>query len=606
MNCTGLETIYCNTPTPPYTAPIVVNPWGDDDIEHVIFYNVPSDIPVYVNCLAIEQFESHSNWMQFTNLQGVFMGAPSLTVEVNNPEYGTAEVLSIPEDCDHTTATVRAIPYEGHVFGCWKRGNAVVSYDPEYSFTLNQNRSLTACFDVAVFMIDSIGYPDHVIGRQFNAENQVYSEYISDFQYTQNGRLYYFSFPSYHIYTSIFFFDYPTKPSRIYTIYGSKDDSDENLKPDPPTTSETITFTYGSDHQIEHRDEYYSEINEDFTVHYDYFYDNHRLTRKDISRTEHYDTWMIQRNRYAYENEYRIQIDSAYTFVDSTRLLSVAIKQFNERQQVLSSQTVTYNKEGIITSGSLKTYTYNDRNKTDSIITQTLNQGDWINSEYAHYVYDDKYRVVEYQTGSWFSEKSEWNISKKTLYDFDDDMQKVTISFRKKENNSWVWDVFRGQTLFYDSQLYEWQRQMGHYVLNVHQFEISMHYNTVELSFPILSEWYYEILNDDGSITYQHLEYTADTAIADDKAKVIVRTNQIYDKDKSAEVTHEYIKEQDNKVYWWNKELQEFTTLYDYNAQAGDEWEIKVGLESIMVHVDTVEAFEYQVMPMIGSAATLS
>ena len=58
---------------------------------------------------------------------------------VNNPEYGTAEVVSIPEDCEHTTATVRATPNLGHVFGYWKRNGAVVSYSQEYTFYSNSD-----------------------------------------------------------------------------------------------------------------------------------------------------------------------------------------------------------------------------------------------------------------------------------------------------------------------------------------------------------------------------------------------------------------------------------------------------------------------------------
>jgi|GEM_PF-5761903 len=108
------------------------------------------------------------------------------------------------------------------------------------------------------------------------------------------------------------------------------------------------------------------------------------------------------------------------------------------------------------------------------------------------------------------------------------------------------------------------------------------------------SEWYYEILNDDGSITYQHLEYAADTTIGTERPKIIVRTNTIYDRDAiTTEVTHEYVFERDGKVYWWNKNLEEFTVLYDLTAEAGDEWEIKVGIESILVHVDSVGMFEY-------------
>ena len=107
------------------------------------------------------------------------------------------------------------------------------------------------------------------------------------------------------------------------------------------------------------------------------------------------------------------------------------------------------------------------------------------------------------------------------------------------------------------------------------------------------SEWYYEIKFDDGSVTYQHLECVGDTTIGTERPKIIVRSNTHYDRDSETEVTHEYIYEQNNKVYWWNKDLQEFTVLYDYAAEAGDEWEIKVGTESILVHVDSVGVFEY-------------
>ena len=57
-------------------------------------------------------------------------------------------------------------------------------------------------------------------------------------------------------------------------------------------------------------------------------------------------------------------------------------------------------------------------------------------------------------------------------------------------------------------------------------------------------------------------------------------------------MTHEYIYEENSKVYWWNKELEEFTVLYDLAANMGDEWEIKVGTQSLVMHVDTVRYVE--------------
>ena len=107
------------------------------------------------------------------------------------------------------------------------------------------------------------------------------------------------------------------------------------------------------------------------------------------------------------------------------------------------------------------------------------------------------------------------------------------------------------------------------------------------------TEWYYEIQNDDGSITYQHLKAEGDTTIHEKRPKIIIRSNTQYDRDEITEVTHEYIYEEDGIVYWWNKNLEEFTILYDLNADVGDEWEIKVGTDSLTMHVDAVENYEY-------------
>lgn len=593
-DCTGLEAIYCNTITPPYTPPIQINPYGDD--QHVVFYNVPVDIPVHVNCLAMDQFQANVNWMQFTNMQPVFLGAPELTVNVNNPDLGTAEIVSTPSDCDQTTATVRAIPNAGHRFGCWKSGNAVISYEPEYSFTLNQNHHLTAYFDVVYVMTDSIGYPDQVIGRKYNGANLVTAEYVSNFTYnSQNGLLNNFYFPFYRN-TQFSFFEYPSKPSRVYAALGYGR-SEEQLAMDPPVTIELLTFTYEDDHQIRHSDhyvgnDYYDELNN----HYDYYYNDHKLNQKDSSCTEDGETWIFARNRYSYENGSKIRIDSAFSgSYNNLRLSTVTTNVYDDVHRIQNAQTVSFNASGEITSRTRKSYTYTANNKTDTIITQTLSDGEWVNSGIAHYVYDIKDRVVEYQTGSWSADDSDWNITKKVLYNFLDETPKVVISFRKKNNGEWGWDVFSGQSLFNDSQLYEWQRQLAHYSsFGVNQFEISMHYNTIEQQFPILSEWYYKINGDDGNVTYQHLEYQSDTTIGTERPKIIVRTNHIYDRDGNPVVSHEYITEHDNKVFWWNKDQQEFTTLYDYAAESGDEWEIKVGMESVMVHVDSVGLFDYQ------------
>jgi hypothetical protein len=107
------------------------------------------------------------------------------------------------------------------------------------------------------------------------------------------------------------------------------------------------------------------------------------------------------------------------------------------------------------------------------------------------------------------------------------------------------------------------------------------------------SEWYYEIQNENGSITYQHLEYVADTTINHKDVTIIIRTNTLYDKAEHAEVTREYVYTEDGMVYWWNKDLQEFTVLYNLDAQPGDSWVIKVGTEQITMQVNAVDLYDY-------------
>ena len=108
------------------------------------------------------------------------------------------------------------------------------------------------------------------------------------------------------------------------------------------------------------------------------------------------------------------------------------------------------------------------------------------------------------------------------------------------------------------------------------------------------SEWYYEIVDEYGNVTYQHLEYVADTTVNHKDVQIIIRTNTLYDKGEHQEVTREYLYVEDEIVYWWNSELEEFTVLYDLGAQQGDSWVIKVGTETLTMHVDAVEQYYYE------------
>jgi hypothetical protein len=118
-------------------------------------------------------------------------------------------------------------------------------------------------------------------------------------------------------------------------------------------------------------------------------------------------------------------------------------------------------------------------------------------------------------------------------------------------------------------------------------------YDIVSSTIPEGSKWYYEIGNESGSVTYQDLQYAADTAINGKEVVIIIRTNTLYDKDWHTEVTREYIYKEDFRIYWWNKDLNEFTLLLNPCANVGDEWDIKVGTETITVHVDAKDRVKH-------------
>lgn len=110
--------------------------------------------------------------------------------------------------------------------------------------------------------------------------------------------------------------------------------------------------------------------------------------------------------------------------------------------------------------------------------------------------------------------------------------------------------------------------------------------------YPLLgSEWYYGIINNEGNASYQYLSCEGDTVINHKKVKIIVKTNTLYDK--TVRQSREYIYEYNGCVYWWHDPQQDSTMLYDFTANVDDEWTIKVGTDSITMHVDDVGIVEY-------------
>ena len=348
--CRNLQSIHCNTPTPPGTIYPTSNPNPE------VFIWVPNNIPVYVSCLSLNQFQSHSIWDQFTNLIGVFVGVPELNINCNISSFGTVEIVSLPESCEDSTATVIATPNPGHEFSYWRKGNEMVSFSPEYTFVLDQNITLTACFDSAPIVYDSIALPDHVIARKFDTNSQVTNELSSDFTYNANGHLtrYYFTQTTYPytirtVVSDFAFVNFPNMLSGIHTDYYYPEEYDD--------WSESTLYSYYDNNRIKKIMEY---ENYSLLWAYDYYYDDNWHILQ-IEKTN-IDGILMGLNLFEYTDNFRTKIETCYSGYPTMLLKTQTTNHYNERQQILSSQVDTYDDTGDISSRKKVTYSYTSNN----------------------------------------------------------------------------------------------------------------------------------------------------------------------------------------------------------------------------------------------------
>ena len=437
-------------------------------------------------------------------------------------------------------------------------------------------------FSTNTVFSQSLFLPHHVVGRNINSAEEITNQYSADFQYDSEGRLSYFEIPQRHL-TSNLTYD-SLYLSNITTNYYSNGGEGYNF-----TWTKVYEFENGLI-QTEFYQEYeatYENDNRDYIIYY-YNNDNQLIRKEQGSAPDqicHFWT-------YEYDDQGKLHSTSYYISWGCpglTCLSSFSTYQYNDGllQEILIEEYDDYGNN--IIENKKQIYTYTEEGKPASEITQTLVEDEWVNSTIYNYIYDTYGIISEQQEGIWSDSLDNWDITKKIIHNLSLTNMTYTISFYKKSGEEWVWDKFnKKQTLFFEPEL-KWQQLEMENFYTVNQIEFSINLSSILEG----SEWYYEILNEDGTITYQHLKAENDTTINNERPTVIVRSNTQYDRDEFTEITHEYILEEGNVVYWWNKDLEVFTTLYDYNAEAGDEWEIKVGAESILVHVDSVGVFEY-------------
>ena len=390
--------------------------------------------------------------------------------------------------------------------------------------------------------------------------------------------------------------------------------------PGSPYTN-TMWFTHDALNRLTFKETSYQEYNQFGTHRYYYTYDElSNLTeclvmKRDRESMYNTDEFIIDsKDVYQYENGKKTRLDH---FKDSTLVLQYYfLYEYSDNDDWFSETKYDANDQPLTRTEYAYSGTHDPLSKT--VFNWSAETQSWLVASQTEFFYEDGHLIEKRITDS---------QQKKQLYNYDENGNCTRILFQTlvdgvyvdqnranylyDENNlctnanaerwndtTWVLGGFPSGTFLFFDELYADANDAIGTINNCTRAEVTEYITTPNPKYlqtmPNLEgEWYYEILNDDGAITYQHLEYAADTTIGSERPKIIVRTNTIYDRDKiTTEVTLEYVYEENGKIYWWNSDLQEYTVLYDLTAETGDEWEIKVGTESLTMHVDMVEYYE--------------
>jgi len=447
-----------------------------------------------------------------------------------------------------------------------------------------QPENCDALYDMVEIETNTI--PDDYYGLIYQPDSAIvqsvyYNTIYAGFKYNPNGmldRAYYESYEDYgHGYRCLY-------------------DSDLHLIQENDTYYAPMAvpfynkYTYEND-LLKTYARYYDDYHEHNIILQDsvtYFYDALRLLQKaELFRPNSY----RKDQNYEYNDREVVITTEGYSngLTGNWIELNKETRSFSADSLLLTKKTEPYND-----STTLVTYSYDDQGHTLSILTQKRNNGEWENIKTVEFSYNLYGQLTQAEIKQW--QDGDFVNTYRAVYELNELGYPTVVTFEKWDNGTWVESVWQDDFYLYNEEHLKKQNKFlyGHRD-DIKKLEIVyiLTENPFEPLLPDESEWYYEIQNDNGDITYQHLEYAADTTIGNERPKIIVRSNTHYNREEISEVTHEYVYESDGKVYWWNKDLEEFTVLYDLTAQAGDEWEIKVGYESLTMHVDSVDYINY-------------
>lgn len=127
--CMNLDSITLNCVVPPTV--------GEN-----AFGAVDKSIPVYVPCNTSASYASAIGWNEFTNIQEILC----VNIEATANPTIAGIVTGGGNYYKGVECTLNAVANEGYMFESWTENGVFVSDNPEYTFTVNEDRTLEANF----------------------------------------------------------------------------------------------------------------------------------------------------------------------------------------------------------------------------------------------------------------------------------------------------------------------------------------------------------------------------------------------------------------------------------------------------------------------------
>ena len=192
-NCTGLTSMTVLPETPPTL--------GAD-----VFNEVTTNIPVYVPCGSISDYQTASGWSDFTNFQCM-----PWTVTLTANPLGYGDVTGEGTYNNGASCTVTATPYSNYQFMHWSKNGEVVSCNASYTFNVYEDTDLEAVFLAASNLGTIVGTGT---GSNQYLPSHSYYRYGLTEQIYRTGEL-----GGSTTITSISFFNEGATKTRTYDIY---------------------------------------------------------------------------------------------------------------------------------------------------------------------------------------------------------------------------------------------------------------------------------------------------------------------------------------------------------------------------------------------------